>query len=142
MGLIQIAPCSVEGCGREALRIGMCQNHYSAKARGGLLGVDRRITHILASTRASAKKRGYAAVTTPRAEIVTFAERWIEQGRQCCLCRKAIPEGEEVLDHDHQTGRFRGFLHRLCNMVVGVADAVGDSLVEALADYLRRRGSE
>lgn len=45
-----------------------------------------------------------------------------EQGGLCPLCRKPIDlheKGEGVLDHDHDTGRIRGVLHRSCNAAEG-----------------------
>lgn len=45
-----------------------------------------------------------------------------EQGGLCPLCGKEIDlsiKGEGVLDHDHDTGRIRGVLHRSCNAAEG-----------------------
>ena len=45
-----------------------------------------------------------------------------EQGGLCPLCRAPIDltiKGEGVLDHDHDTGRIRGVLHRSCNAAEG-----------------------
>lgn len=45
-----------------------------------------------------------------------------EQGGLCPLCLKPIDlreKGEGVLDHDHDTGRVRGVLHRSCNAAEG-----------------------
>lgn len=46
----------------------------------------------------------------------------IEQGGLCPLCGKEIDlrvKGEGVIDHDHDTGRIRGVLHRSCNAAEG-----------------------
>lgn len=52
-----------------------------------------------------------------------------EQGGLCPLCGKEIDlriKGEGVIDHDHDTGRVRGLLHRSCNAAEGkVANAAG-----------------
>lgn len=45
-----------------------------------------------------------------------------EQGGLCPLCSHPIDlsiKGEGVLDHDHDTGRIRGVLHRSCNAAEG-----------------------
>ncbi len=41
------------------------------------------------------------------------------QGGICILCQVEIPEGKDVLDHNHKTGRIRGVLHRSCNALLG-----------------------
>jgi len=44
------------------------------------------------------------------------------QGGLCPLCNKTIDitiKGEGVTDHDHDTGRIRGVLHRSCNAAEG-----------------------
>ena len=42
-----------------------------------------------------------------------------QQGR-CALCAQVIEPGKAVLDHDHNTGRIRGVLHRGCNALEGI----------------------
>lgn len=44
------------------------------------------------------------------------------QGGVCPLCGKVVDlhiKGEGVIDHDHDTGRIRGVLHRSCNAAEG-----------------------
>lgn len=51
-----------------------------------------------------------------------------EQGGVCDLCKLPIkPESgpDTVVDHDHETGRVRGILHKLCNLGIG---ALGDNI--------------
>ena len=42
-----------------------------------------------------------------------------QQNNICPLCGNHIPSGVGVLDHDHETGKIRGVLHRQCNQVEG-----------------------
>lgn len=42
-----------------------------------------------------------------------------EQGSICPLCNTEILEGEEALDHCHETGHVRMVLHRACNTAEG-----------------------
>ncbi|MEU5869345.1 endonuclease domain-containing protein [Nonomuraea sp. NPDC047529] len=46
---------------------------------------------------------------------------WEERGHQCEICYRTPAPGEIRLhlDHDHQTGRFRGFLCSRCNTGLG-----------------------
>lgn len=64
----------------------------------------------------------------------------LEQGGVCDLCKLPIePESgrNTVVDHDHETGRVRGVLHKLCNLGIG---ALGDSIqrIRQAEDYLQR----
>lgn len=56
----------------------------------------------------------------------------------CELCSAA---GRQMhLDHDHETGKFRGWLCNRCNMAMGV---LGDTVtgIQRAIDYLRRNGN-
>lgn len=58
----------------------------------------------------------------------------------CELCLREMPPERMHLDHDHVTGKFRGWLCRRCNMALG---GLGDTVtgVERALAYLRRVGS-
>lgn len=62
-------------------------------------------------------------VKLARTAMRSYAARLLqEQGGLCPLCRKPIDlaeKGEGVLDHDHDSGRIRGVLHRSCNAAEG-----------------------
>lgn len=62
-------------------------------------------------------------VKLARSGMRAYAHRLLrEQGGLCPLCGKEIDlseKGEGVLDHDHDTGRIRGLLHRSCNAAEG-----------------------
>lgn len=58
-----------------------------------------------------------------RSGMLSFRHRRLkEQGGLCPLCGKEIDltiKGEGVIDHDHDSGRIRGILHRSCNAAEG-----------------------
>lgn len=86
-----------------------------------------QMDHINAQKRRSAaKKLGYAECTeyppTP-------------SDNRCAICSRT---GKLVLDHDHATGAFRGYICRDCNMGLGKLGDNLDSLMRAIA-YLRGR---
>ena len=62
-------------------------------------------------------------VKLARSMMRSYAHRLLqEQGGLCPLCNKQIDlsiKGEGVIDHDHDTGRIRGLLHRSCNAAEG-----------------------
>jgi len=64
----------------------------------------------------------------------------LEQGGVCDLCQLPIPPEsgpDTVVDHDHETGRVRGILHKLCNLGIG---AFGDSIqkIRQAEKYLQK----
>jgi hypothetical protein len=58
----------------------------------------------------------------------------------CELCAVAADGVRMHLDHDHASGKFRGWLCSRCNMAIGVLGDTVAGLEKALA-YLRRNGS-
>lgn len=69
-------------------------------------------------------------VKLARSAMRTFVAKLLkDQGGNCPLCGLPIDlkiKGEGVLDHDHDSGRIRGVLHRSCNAAEGkVANAAG-----------------
>lgn len=99
-----------------------------------------------------------------RAQLRTITMKLAkEQGGNCLLCGKPLDfsikgaKGDSVVcDHDHNTGRIRGALHRSCNGGEGkVASACGRWIVGSMgssaaianalrnmADYLDREPTE
>jgi hypothetical protein len=82
---------------------------------------DRKTRRREATRRWHAKKFGYTECTVfppPPAD------------NKCSICHREAPV---ALDHDHETGRFRGYLCRECNMGLG---KLGDT-VEAIRRVLQ-----
>lgn len=83
-----------------------------------------------------------------RSNMRSYAHKMLkEQGGQCPLCFLPIDltiKGEGVIDHDHDTGRIRGLLHRSCNAAEGkIANAAArwgckSSDYKAIVAYLER----
>jgi hypothetical protein len=53
-------------------------------------------------------------------EVKPTRERlYLAQAARCGVCQFHIVKGDDVLDHDHDTGAIRGVLHRSCNALLG-----------------------
>lgn len=60
----------------------------------------------------------------------------------CEVCFNPPEMGKSLhWDHDHKTGKFRGWLCGRCNIILGLCKEVAETL-EALASYLRGQKSE
>lgn len=118
--------CAV--CGEPAKARKLCQKHYDEsrdpeERRGPL---ERRRARNL---------RFYYGLNTEQYDAMVAA-----QGGVCLICkRKCRTRAFLSVDHDHETGDIRGLLCKDCNTAIGI---MGDNpeLLEAAADYLRRRG--
>ena len=68
-------------------------------------------------------------------------EKLAEQGGLCALCKSDMYRMH--LDHDHKTGKRRGVLCQICNMILGHIEGKGWNHVEFTAnvdDYLKNDG--
>lgn len=64
------------------------------------------------------------------------------QDNKCAVCRGVNADGRLLMvDHDHETGRFRAFLCSSCNVAIGMAQDSSQRLRE-LAEYLDRFSQE
>lgn len=62
-----------------------------------------------------------------------------QEGR-CAVCGEVLKPGKEThLDHDHVTGKVRGFLCRRCNSAIGMVQD-SPAVLRRAADYLERHG--
>jgi hypothetical protein len=87
---------------------------------------------ILKSARSRAKKGGYSPPDIHEAELRAMLDA---PYRCCAICETTR---NLCLDHDHRTGRVRGFLCRKCNTGVGLFDD-NHRLLEAAANYVHVR---
>ena len=66
-----------------------------------------------------------------------------KQGHRCPLCKTDDPRGKNgwSLDHDHDTGEWRGVLCQPCNHRVGhIEKALKDGLLDTMLDYIKTNG--
>lgn len=77
-----------------------------------------------------------------------FREAWDAQQGACAICRVELPDlmaydnrrRGYAIDHNHETGAFRGVLCLKCNSLLGMASESTDVL-HAAVRYLSERGS-
>lgn len=65
-------------------------------------------------------------------------EHFQTTNNQCEICGMTPPNGRRlVLDHNHATGEFRGFLCSHCNTAIGLLRDCPSAMAKAI-DYVRR----
>lgn len=77
-----------------------------------------------------------------------FMEEWSLQKGCCAVCETALPDLMAyenrrrlyAIDHNHETGAFRGILCLNCNTLLGMAKDSTKVLQKAI-DYLNQKGS-
>jgi hypothetical protein len=100
----------------------------SGRGPSGLLG---RIRHLLAQHKWHAKQRGHETINATPEYITSFIEN---SGGACTACGEKLSFNDGVLDHCHETGNFRGFIHQRCNKILGYAKDECQ-LLRSLANY-------
>jgi hypothetical protein len=77
-----------------------------------------------------------------------FVKAWEEQVGCCAICTETLPDlmtydnrrRGYAIDHNHETGAFRGILCLNCNSLLGMAKDNAEILSKAI-NYLTERGS-
>lgn len=77
-----------------------------------------------------------------------FMEQWESQKGCCSICSDELPDlmtyenrrRGYAIDHNHETGKFRGILCLQCNSLLGMAKDSTDILGKAI-QYLDKQGS-
>ena len=64
--------------------------------------------------------------TTPE-ELVKM---WADQDKLCAACKEPLLLLESCMDHNHETGEVRGFIHHKCNLVEGYTKDLSDDAFE------------
>ena len=65
-----------------------------------------------------------------------YKKQWMKQQAQCAMCGGVF--GEEVIDHNHVTGKLRGLLCKNCNTGIGMLKDSSELCIKAskyLTDY-------
>lgn len=68
-------------------------------------------------------------------------EMYATQDGRCAVCGEALAYSEACVDHDHRTGKIRGLVHRVCNLVVAYVENT-PGCVESALEYLKRHNAE
>jgi len=77
-----------------------------------------------------------------------FMEAWENQHGECAICSSELPDlmtyenrrRGYAIDHNHETGEFRGILCLRCNSLLGMAKDSARVLASAIG-YLEKNGS-
>ena len=77
-----------------------------------------------------------------------FLNSWNEQNGKCAICEEQLPDllsyenrrRGYAIDHNHETGDFRGILCLPCNTLLGMANDSSDILNKAI-NYLELKGN-
>ncbi len=77
-----------------------------------------------------------------------FLQTWNEQDGKCAICEDQLPDLATyesrrrgyAIDHNHDTGEFRGILCTQCNTLLGMAGDNPEILVRAIG-YLESKGA-
>jgi hypothetical protein len=77
-----------------------------------------------------------------------FNQSWESQGGKCAICLIELPDlmvyenrrRQYAIDHNHDTGKFRGILCNRCNAMLGMANDSARILASAIG-YLEKNGS-
>ena len=80
--------------------------------------------------------------------VVELKETLKEQDDKCAICKSELPDlliyedrrRGYAIDHNHDTGKFRGILCLTCNTLLGMAKDDKDVLLAAV-DYLELNGT-
>lgn len=62
-----------------------------------------------------------------------------KEGDLCGLCKRPLGKERAHLDHDHRTNKLRDFIHRDCNLAIGLLED-DPKLCRLAAEYLERHG--
>lgn len=69
-----------------------------------------------------------------------LVEKYEQQNNCCEICKLKIELSESAIDHNHETGEFRGILCKQCNRALGMFKDNSQILKNAV-DYLEKFGS-
>lgn len=72
-------------------------------------------------------------------EYDALRDKQREEGDLCGVCRRPLGKDRAHLDHNHKTKKLREFVHRDCNLAIGLLED-DPHLCRLAAEYLERHG--
>ena len=102
----------------------------------GSKGLISRMSHLLVSARGAAKKGRYKHPIIEPKELLYM---WQMQSNKCAACLGPFKDIFAArLDHNHETGEVRGFIHDHCNIVEGRTLKMSDKEFKNLIDFINK----
>jgi hypothetical protein len=66
-----------------------------------------------------------------------YLKLWVDQVGRCPICQEPLVDSNlTVVDHNHETGKVRGLVHKKCNTAIGYIEARQNELL-AILEYLQ-----
>jgi hypothetical protein len=107
---------------------GSCIVCAANETRARRLSVVGKIRYVLSCSYSRALKRGHAPI-----DPLTIHP--YPDDKRCELCGK-LPKSKSLhADHDHDTGRFRGWICYRCNSMLGNMAQVGEDRIKAYVEH-------
>lgn len=107
------------------------REQYLAAQKAYRSTMEGRCRHALHKSKHQAKKYNHEPCNASITELIeAFTGR-------CCVCGAEESEPRLSMDHDHQTGDFRGWLCYKCNYVLGLVDD-NPEILQDLSHYLEK----
>jgi hypothetical protein len=89
------------------------EKSHRGEGSSGLLG---RMSRLRSTSKARARSQKYKPILDSPEQMLQI---WENQRGKCAACGGKLKLLEATADHNHKTGKFRGFLHRFCNVAEG-----------------------
>ena len=71
-----------------------------------------------------------------------YREMQDKQNGRCAICGKPLTKAQQVIDHDHISGKVRGIVHSHCNLVLGNSREDASVLLGAVRYLRKHHGSD
>lgn len=72
-------------------------------------------------------------------EISELFNKYLEQNCKCAICSTSVDIEDTAIDHNHETGEFRGLLCKICNRGLGMFKD-SPSIIMSAYEYLIQKG--
>lgn len=144
--------CIADNCDRKQNAKGLCAKHYYRNKTYGDPNIvrfpwreDRSCSIPECLDEHDAKglcRKHYSIIHKFKIDQSLYIEKIIDSNGVCAICSKECSHGKQLsLDHDHETGEFRGMLCASCNLALGgFMDDI--QILRSAIDYLERWGNK